>query len=546
MSKTSIRELRIALAQVNFRVGDLTANRKKIEKFIEIAQREQQADLIIFPELSLTGYPPEDLLLNQSFLDDTYKELIGIKPNLNIDILLGLPTMKNGKVYNQAVVIRNGQIIFRYNKQYLPNYGVFDEKRYFTAGDKNNKNNVFECMGVKIGVVICEDIWHSSPSFSAKSSGAQCIVVVNASPYSISAQEQRESVVVERIKEVGLSIVYINTVGGQDELVFDGNSFVINADKNKVVKLPQCEEDLSLAIFRPDKNIFHYGKIAEDKTYEQSIYKCLVMGVRDYVTKNGFKGVVLGLSGGIDSALVLAIATDALGADKVEAIMMPFTYTSAESLEDAKTQAENLTVNYKVIPISKPYHGFMECLANEFQNYEPDTTEENLQARCRGVILMAISNKKGYLVLTTGNKSELAVGYATLYGDMAGGFDVLKDVYKTDVYMLANYRNELSNVIPDRVITRPPSAELAPNQVDLDSLPNYDILDSLLTMYIEQKASAKQIIKAGFEPGLVYRILKQVDRNEHKRRQGPIGIRISNCGLGRDRRLPITSGRSHY
>lgn len=530
--------LRISIAQLNTLVGDIPGNTQKILQYSKQALSDQ-ADIVVFPELSLTGYPPEDLLLRSS-LDVRIQRALDslLDANLPVAILLGYPKRINGQLFNMAGVIYQGKLLVEYAKQCLPNYQVFDEKRYFVAGEKPV---VFEFRHVRIGLCICEDIWFSGPAAQAKAAGADLIININASPYHQQKQLQREKVVVARALENQLPIVYVNAVGGQDELVFDGGSHAVDAEGQLVFRAASFSESLSLVeILIDQKNSRQF--IADINSNLADVYQALVLGVRDYVQKNRFKGVVLGLSGGIDSALTLAIAVDALGADKVEAVMMPFRYTSDLSKTDAAEQAQRMGVQYSSISIEPMYDAFMAALSNEFAGLKRDTTEENLQARCRGVLLMAISNKKGYMVLTTGNKSEMAVGYSTLYGDMAGGFDVLKDVFKTQVFALARYRNTISDVIPETVITRPPSAELAPDQKDEDSLPPYDILDQILALYVEQDQSAEAIIARGFQREQVERVVRLVDVNEYKRRQAPVGIRISQRGFGRDRRYPITNG----
>ncbi len=535
-------QLTIALAQLNTYVGDIPGNTQKVLQFARRALAEMAADAIVFPELTLTGYPPEDLLLRPSLDVRVSRALAEIQAaNLSLAIVVGYPKRVDGVLFNMAGVIQQGQLVAEYAKQCLPNYQVFDEKRYFSAG---NQAGLFELRGLPVALSICEDIWHPEPMAQAKLAGAQLMLNLNASPYHQGKQTEREAVVATRVREGGMPVVYVNLVGGQDELVFDGGSVVIDALGNTQFRAPAYDEGLfaaKLAINQgvlsiPTQNITPIG------SNHQAVYQALVLGMRDYVNKNGFKGVVLGLSGGIDSALTLAMAVDALGADRVEAVMMPFRYTSDLSKNDAADQAKRMGVRYSSISIEPMYEAFMAQLAEEFIGTQRDTTEENLQARCRGVLLMAISNKKGYLVLTTGNKSEMAVGYSTLYGDMAGGFDALKDVPKTLVFALAKYRNSLSEVIPESVISRPPSAELAPDQKDEDSLPPYDILDQILEKYVEQDLSAEAIIAQGFARDQVERAVRLVDVNEYKRRQAPVGIRISQRGFGRDRRYPITSG----
>lgn len=533
----------IALAQVNTLVGDIPGNTQKVIAYAKRAIAELQADAIIFPELTLTGYPPEDLLLRLSLdvrIEHALAELQSA--HLPIAIVVGYPKRVNNQLFNMAGVIQAGNLVAEYAKQCLPNYQVFDEKRYFMPG---SQACIFALNGVPTALSICEDIWYPDVMAQAKQAGAALMLNVNASPYHQGKQLEREATVAARAREGEMPVVYVNLVGGQDELVFDGGSVVIDALGHTQFRAAACREDLYSVRVHCDANkSLHIPTqpLAEIPPNLAAVYQVLVLGMRDYVNKNGFKGVVLGLSGGIDSALTLAMAVDALGAERVEAVMMPFRYTSDLSKDDAAEQARRMDVRYNSISIEPMYEAFMAALADEFAGTKLDATEENLQARCRGVLLMAISNKKGLLVLTTGNKSEMAVGYSTLYGDMAGGFDALKDVPKTLVFALAHYRNTLSEVIPITVITRPPSAELAPDQKDEDSLPPYDILDQILALYVEQDCSAEAIIAQGFARDQVERAVRLVDVNEYKRRQAPIGVRISQRGFGRDRRYPITSG----
>ena len=535
-------QLQLVLAQINTLVGDIPGNTAKVLATAHTAMANKAVDIILFPELTLTGYPPEDLLLRPSLEVRIQRALDELKAaNLPVALVVGYPRMKGGRLYNMAGVIRDGQLVAEYAKQYLPNYQVFDEKRYFTEG---TNPCIFFHNDVAIALSICEDIWHPGPMATSAAAGAQLMLNLNASPYHQGKQLEREVMVAARAREGNMPVVYVNLVGGQDELVFDGGSVVVDAKGQTRYRAPAYDEGcFSLALDIGDFPMTIAPEyVAPILEKSAAVYQALVVGVRDYVNKNRFKGVVLGLSGGIDSALTLAIAVDALGADRVEAVMMPFRYTSDLSKTDAADEAACLGVRYNSISIEPMYEAFMASLANEFAGTKRDTTEENLQARCRGVLLMAISNKKGYLVLTTGNKSEMAVGYSTLYGDMAGGFDVLKDVPKTLVFALARYRNSLGEVIPETVITRPPSAELAPDQKDEDSLPPYEILDQILALYVEQDLSAEAIINRGFNHEQVERVVRLVDINEYKRRQAPVGVRISQRGFGRDRRYPITSG----
>ncbi|OZG71483.1 NAD+ synthase [Hahella sp. CCB-MM4] len=542
MSKpvTETSEPIVVFAQIDCLVGDIPGNADKVIKAVRRAREEHQADLVIFPELTLSGYPPEDLLLRPSLQTRVEKALnLVLSETRDATLVLGLPWREGGKLRNAAVFIENGEVKAWYFKRCLPNYQVFDEKRYFEPGQDAC---VVEWRGYKVGLTVCEDIWENEPAADTAALGADFLVNINASPFHMEKQRQRKTLVQSRARDNKLPILYVNLLGGQDELIFDGGSFAVNEQGHITFCAPQYESGLyPIAL----NQIFSGPEVASDcidLPIEESIYKALVLAVRDYVNKNGFKSVVLGLSGGIDSAVTLAVAVDALGVDRVRAVMMPFRYTSQISLDDAEEEASRLGVQYDVVSIEPMYDAYMAALNPLFEGYSRDTTEENIQARIRGVILMSISNKTGALVLTTGNKSEMAVGYATLYGDMAGGYDVLKDVFKTMVFRLARYRNSLSYVIPERVIVRPPSAELAPDQVDEDSLPPYDILDQMLSLYVEQDVSAEGIVSQGFDREATYKVTRLVDVNEYKRRQAPVGPRITARGFGRDRRYPITSG----
>lgn len=538
--------LRIAMAQLDMLVGDITKNTQAVIDAAHQARDNEHAEVIVFPELTLTGYPPEDLLLRPSLDGRIESALLKILNEVrDIYVVVGYPRRIDGELFNCASVIYQGKILGEYAKQKLPNFLVFDEKRYFSEGQDACIVNI---KGVKFGLTICEDIWHPEPIAQAKEMGAELILNLNASPFHIEKMGQREALLHQRATEVSLPIVYVNYMGAQDELVYEGGSFVVNAHGTKVFQAPWFEAglycvDMIVDESQPNKVEPVAGPIAPALDVEASVYQAMVLGLRDYIEKNRFKGIVLGLSGGIDSALSLAVAVDAIGAERVQAVMMPYTYTSSMSLEDAEEEANLLGVKYSVLPIESMVSAFNNALAPEFDGFSKDTTEENLQARTRGVVLMAISNKKGLMVLTTGNKSEMAVGYATLYGDMVGGYSVLKDVFKTLVFKLCHYRNTLGYVIPERVISRPPSAELAPDQVDEDSLPSYDVLDEILHMYIEQDLSAEAILATKqFDRDTVYRVLRLVDVNEYKRRQAPTGVRITARGFGRDRRYPITNG----
>tara|TARA_B110000196_G_scaffold111141_1_gene96482 strand:+ start:2401 stop:4032 length:1632 start_codon:yes stop_codon:yes gene_type:complete len=536
------KKITIALAQIDLIVGDITGNTTRILDCCEQVRVESQADLIVFPELSISGYPPEDLLLHSGLKRRVAEAIELIRKQVSgIAVLIGFPEYSGNVIYNSCVVFENTEEIIRYRKHVLPNYSVFDEKRYFEPG---KETAVFKLKDTKIGINICEDIWYPSPAKKCKEAGAELIIVINGSPYEKGGQLKRETIVTERISEIMLPIVYLNMVGGQDELVFDGTSFVMNTEGEITYRAPSFEEALDVIELsvKAKQKVPLIASVAERLSEEESIYRALVKGTRDYITKHKFPGVVLGLSGGIDSALTLAIACDAIGSDKVRAIMMPYTYTSKMSLEDAELQSSILNIQYDILPIETLYDASLELLKPIFVGRDMDTTEENIQSRARGVLLMAISNKTGLMLLTTGNKSEMAVGYATLYGDMAGGFAPLKDCTKTLVKRLANYRNTISEVIPRRVIEREPSAELRENQQDCDSLPPYDVLDPILEAFIEEDLSVMEIVDRGYDRATVISILEMVKRNEYKRRQAPPGIRISNRAFGRDWRYPITSG----
>ena len=531
--------MKIIIAQINVLVGDIEGNATRI--LDEAAAAEQGgADVIIFPELSLCGYPPEDLLLRPHFYtrcEQAMTTLLAAK--LNIVIIVSFPAKENNTVYNRAAVIQHGEIIQTYDKQYLPNYTVFDEKRYFTAGKKTTC--LFPLNGIKIALIICEDLWFPEPVEQARKASADLLIVINASPFDRNKAKKREQLLSTRAKAAQLPIIYSNLVGGQDELVFDGGSMVVDAKGNRIIQGAYYQEDLIEVLFDTSVNPIPHP-LPPRLSPEQNLYQALVLGVRDYIRKNHFPGAIIGLSGGIDSALTCAIAVDAIGAERIRVVLLPSQYTADMSNEDAIKQAKTLGVRYDVMPIKPAFTSLTATLADVFNGCEPDTTEENIQARIRGTLLMAMSNKFGAIVLTTGNKSEMAVGYSTLYGDMAGGFCVLKDIPKTWVYKLAAYRNTLSEVIPERVITRAPSAELAPNQTDQDSLPPYPILDTILHKYIEEDLDARQIYSDELDQATVDRITRLVDMNEYKRRQAPIGIRTTNRAFGKDRRYPITSG----
>ncbi len=540
-------KLNIVMAQLNLLVGDIDGNTERIIGAAKRAAVDFAADVVVFPELALTGYPPEDLLLRPSLKLRVEKALQHIlQESIDPILVIGFPESTGGAVYNSLLVAKQGEIVAEYRKQCLPNYQVFDERRYFAVGDRAC---TLDLKGTRIAFTICEDLWEDEPARQAKNAGAQMLVNINASPFHTAKLEERQDLVCKRSTEEGFPVVYVNLLGGQDELVFDGGSMAAS-EGQLACQVPQFVEGLfplEVQIDTAGACQIAVQQLSPSLNLEAQVYETLVLGLRDYVTKNRFSGVVLGLSGGIDSALSLAIAVDALGAARVEAVMMPFAYTSQLSVDCAERQARTLGVDYQVIAINEIYASFLDALDQEFQGLAVDVTEQNIQARARGVLLMAISNKKGLLVLTTGNKSEIAVGYSTLYGDMAGGFDVLKDVSKTLVYKLARYRNAQKadcEAIPIEVINRPPSAELAPGQLDQDSLPDYDTLDAILELYVEQDLSFESILEKGFLEADVKRVLRLVDLNEYKRRQGPIGVRLTQRGFGRDRRYPITNGWS--
>lgn len=530
----------IALAQINPVVGDLGGNAKLIRDAAEVAHRAG-AKLLITPELALTGYPPEDLLLRPAFIEAAADALDQLRTALaaypSLAVIVGHPLKTPQGLHNAASVLRDGQCIASYSKHELPNNEVFDEVRYFKPG---SLPCTFDLDGCTIGVIICEDAWHAGPAAQAKAAGAQLLVSLNASPYHLHKEQLRLQVLRKEIGATGLPFVYVNAVGGQDELVFDGGSFVLNSDGLVATSMPQFESGIGLLAIDQDGEP-ELGLIAPSQSMESQAYAALVLGVRDYVHKNGFPGVIIGLSGGVDSALVLAVAVDALGAEQVRAVMMPSPYTAEMSWVDAQALAHNLGVQYDVIPIEAPMAALEEALRPSFKGLAPDTTEENIQARIRGTLLMALSNKTGRLVLTTGNKSEMAVGYCTLYGDMAGGFAVIKDIPKTLVYKLCAYRNSLAPVIPERILTRAPSAELRPDQTDQDSLPPYALLDAIVEGYMEQNQSIASLIECGFDEASVRKITRLIKLNEYKRRQAPPGVRVTTRAFGRDWRYPITS-----
>lgn len=530
--------LKIAIAQINATVGDLAGN---VQRILDFSRRAKAlgADLLLTPELVLCGYPPEDLLLREDFYAACELALDELAAGLQgMAVLVGHPMVRNGSCFNAATLISNSARVATYCKQRLPNYEVFDEERYFESGDAPC---VITLNGVRCGINICADVWEAGAADSARESGAEVLLVLNASPYHIGKQEQRTEVLRQRVASTGLPVVYANLVGGQDELVFDGGSFALDSKGEVRCQLPKFEEALAVVDFVDGEP--QPGVIVGGQTIESEVYQALVLGVRDYIGKNGFPGAIIGLSGGIDSALTLCVAVDALGADKVRAVMMPSPYTAEISLADSREMIRLLGVRYDEISIEPAMRTFAGLLEKEFAGLPADTTEENLQARIRGMILMALSNKSGSLVLTTGNKSEMAVGYCTLYGDMAGGFAVIKDIAKTLVYRISRWRNTVSSVIPERIITRPPSAELKPGQVDQDSLPPYDVLDAIVEAYMERDISPREIITMGYAESDVRRVVRLLRISEYKRRQAPVGIRVTRRGFGKDWRYPITN---HY
>jgi len=547
--------VKVALAQVNATVGDLAGNGRRI---VDAARQayEQGARLVLTPELGLCGYPPEDLLLRPAFMHACAEALADCARALadlpGLFVVVGHPHQfgERGDVrsnsvsvpqrYNAASVLTEGKVLATYCKRELPNYQVFDERRYFASGrDARQGPVVFEVQGLTFGLNICEDAWFDEPGQAAKAAGAQVLCVINASPFHLGKLAEREDRMAERARALSMPLLYAHLEGGQDEVVFDGASFALDAAGAVAARAPMFEQALTIIEFAAG---VPSGKIAPVLSLEAQAWAALVVGVRDYVGKNGFPGVIIGLSGGIDSALVLAIAVDALGADRVRTVMMPSPYTADISWIDAREMAQRLGVRYDEISIVPMFEAFKAGLAEEFKGLAEDATEENIQARIRGTLLMALSNKFGSIVLTTGNKSEMATGYCTLYGDMAGGFAVIKDVAKTLVYRLAIWKNAQGfEAIPERIITRPPSAELRPDQTDQDSLPPYEVLDGILQRYMEGDQGLDEIVAAGFAPADVERVTRLIKINEYKRRQSPVGIRITHRGFGRDWRYPITS-----
>lgn len=569
-----MKTVRIALAQINPTVGDFEGNYKKIVDFVSSA-KEKQVDIVVFPELALTGYPPEDLILKPSFINKNYEYLNRLKENITDTVVIVGGLEADEDIYNSAFVLYDGEIKGTYRKWHLPNYGVFDENRYFQRG---NSLTILDIDGYKFGISICEDIWYPENPISLYAiEGCEVVFNLNASPYSTGKHKKRQELVKTRARDNIISIAYVNLVGGQDELVFDGGSFVVDPAGEVVAQADFFREELLIAdldlnqIFRyrlkdnrlrnlraserkdykvvniklnrvlTEKTIKTENTVRPEREEIANIYDALVLGLRDYIHKNGFKKVVIGLSGGVDSSLVATIAVDALGQENVKGVLMPSPYTSKESVEDALELAKNLGIQTFTIPISNIFETYLTEFKDIFKDTKPDTTEENLQARIRGNILMALSNKFGWIVLATGNKSEMSVGYSTLYGDMVGGFAVIKDILKTKVYELCRYRNSISKVIPDRVLTKPPSAELRPNQTDEAELAPYPVVDKIIQMYVEQDYPVEEIIKSGFDENTVKKIVRLIDINEYKRRQAPIGIKITERAFGKDRRMPIVN-----
>ena len=535
------KRISVGVIQANPIVGDIQGNLNLAISAIEDIASKETPDIFLFTEMFITGYPPEDLILRDDLLDQSYEaiqKLTEIKPESFI--VIGYPKKEGESIYNCAGVLRNHSIITEYKKQELPNYEVFDEKRYFVSG---SSPGIFEVNGLRVALSVCEDIWHEKVVKQAQENGANLMLNINASPFHLRKIEDRKRLISGHSAKYKLPIIYANQVGGQDELVFDGTSMAMDGKGKQVLQLDKFKSDSRIISFVKNDDVLIAEDemvIPEDNELEE-VYQALVIGAKDYIEKNKFPGVIIGSSGGIDSALTAVIAADAIGPDKVRTYMMPFKFTSDMSVEDAQKLAENLGLQHSVIPIGDIYDSFNKGLEKEFKGKEKDITEENLQSRCRGVILMALSNKSGDLVLTTGNKSETAVGYSTLYGDTAGGFGVLKDVPKTMVYELSRYRNTISKVIPERIIERPPTAELAPDQKDTDSLPDYDILDKIIELYVEQDKSKEEIESLGVGNDVIERVLRLIDISEYKRRQAPLGVKITSRGFGKDRRYPITN-----
>ena len=530
-----MKTLRVAVAQINVTVGDIRGNTKRILDAASEALR-LGADVLLTPELALCGYPPEDLLLRADFYRSCETALAQLAHEAALPLIVGHPLCEDERHFNAASLLREGRVEATYRKHRLPNYEVFDEERYFDPG---HEACVVEIAGIRCGINICADVWERGAAEATRRAGAELLLALNASPFHMNKQERRYEVLRDRVSATGMPVIYANLVGGQDELVFDGASFALDGQGRLTHQFPAFSETIGLVEVRGGQP--QPGEVLRPKLIEADVYAALKMGVRDYLGKSGFPGAIIGLSGGVDSALTLCIAVDALGADKVRAVMMPSPYTAQMSLDDSREMVRRLGVRYDEIPIAPAMETFAGMLAPHFSGLKADATEENLQARIRGMLLMALSNKTGAIVLTTGNKSEMAVGYATLYGDMAGGFAVIKDVFKTFVYRLCNYRNAISAVIPENILTRPPSAELKPDQTDQDTLPPYEVLDAIIQAYMEEDRSPREIIASGHVEADVRKVVGMLKRNEYKRRQAPIGIRITRRGFGKDWRYPITS-----
>jgi NAD+ synthetase len=530
-----MKTLRVAVAQINVTVGDIQGNTRRI---LDAASKALQlrADVLLTPELALCGYPPEDLLLRADFYRSCEAALAQLAREAPLPLIVGHPLCDDGRHFNAASLLREGRVESTYRKHRLPNYEVFDEERYFDPG---HEACVVEIAGVRCGINICADVWERGAAEATRRAGAEILLALNASPFHMNKQERRYEVLRDRVSATGMPVIYSNLVGGQDELVFDGASFALDGQGRLTHQFPAFCETIGLVEVRGGQP--QPGEVLHPGSIEADVYAALKMGVRDYLGKSGFPGAIIGLSGGVDSALTLCIAVDALGADKVRAVMMPSPYTAQMSLDDSREMVRRLGVRYDEIPIAPAMETFAGMLTPHFAGLKADATEENLQARIRGMLLMALSNKTGAIVLTTGNKSEMAVGYATLYGDMAGGFAVIKDVFKTFVYRLCSYRNAISPVIPENILTRPPSAELKPDQTDQDTLPPYEVLDAIIQAYMEEDRSPREIIASGHAEADVRKVVGMLKRNEYKRRQAPVGIRITRRGFGKDWRYPITS-----
>ena len=540
MKTRAKKQLTVALAQFNLIVGDIAYNTDQIITLAREAKNRYQADLIIFPELTVCGYPPQDLLYRSDFLAANALAVQHIMQTVtDITVIIGHPEYQEGQYFNTLSVLNNGKKVASYHKRKLPNNGVFDEKRYYTAGEHSC---VFSLNGHRIGLSICEDLWTPPVAADLKERGAELIISINASPFDLMKQQRRREMIQQRAQETGLPVIYVANVGGHDDLIYDGGTCVVDKQGHIQQQSPFFEPALDIIHFDAETQCLPSARIADMPTREESLYKAIRLGLKDYVTKNRFTQVVLGVSGGIDSALVLALAVDALGAENVHALILPSRYTAAISLEDGKNLCHALNVKYTELSIEPCFNALLTELAPVFEGYASDITEQNLQARCRGILLMAYANKTGAMLLSTGNKSEIAVGYCTLYGDMAGGYAPIKDIYKMDVYALCRYRNHISPVIPERIIERAPSAELAFDQRDQDNLPPYPVLDAILYAFIEEDLSIDAIVGQGFQRSVVEQVIGLVQHSEHKRRQGPVGPKLSIRAFYKERRYPLTCG----